>query len=71
MKEHDPQGQVIEVLPNDLYRVQMDQGKEVIAYRAGAMRTRKISIFLGDRVEVKIDPHGGKTTNRITWRLKA
>lgn len=70
-KQREPEGQVIEVLPNNLYRVQMDAGREVMAYMSGAMRSRKISLLVGDRVEVKLDPYGGKTTNRIVWRIRS
>lgn len=63
-------GQVTEVLPNMLYRVQMKDGPEILAYLAGKMRVNKIQVIVGDRVEVVLDPHGGKATNRVVRRLK-
>ena len=60
-------GTVIEALPNAMFRVILD-GKEesMIAYLAGKMRRFKIKVLIGDKVEVVIDPYGGK--GRITRR---
>ena len=64
---------VTERFPNLLYRVKVDPSKEddegYICYLAGKMRLRKISVIVGDRVRVKLDPAKGKATNRITYRL--
>lgn len=59
---------VIEVLPNLRYRLELSDGKEILAYSAGKIRKSKISIIPGDKVEVELDPYGGKATNRIIWR---
>lgn len=59
---------VIETLPNGRYRVEY-QGKEYICYLAGRVRKNNISILVGDRVRVTLDPYHGKDTNRITWRI--
>jgi translation initiation factor IF-1 len=69
MKSKEPNGVVIETLPNLTYRVEMNDGKVLMAYMAGKMKIRKIGISVGDRVEVVVDPHGGKATNRIVWRF--
>lgn len=61
-------GSVMAMLGDGLYQVEMDSGKEVICYLAGKMRVRNISVYVGDKVEVVLDPAGGKTTNRIVWR---
>lgn len=63
-------GQVIEALPNSLYRVQFEDGKILICYPSGKIQYNHIKIIIGDKVEVLIDPYGGKATNRITKRLK-
>lgn len=61
-------GVVEEALPNALFRVLMDDTKEVkLAYLAGKMRKFRIRVLVGDRVEIVSDPYGGK--GRITKRL--
>ncbi|MEK7621758.1 MAG: translation initiation factor IF-1 [Patescibacteria group bacterium] len=60
-------GVVLEALPNILFRVALDSGEEVLAYLAGKMRYHRIKVLVGDRVEVLLDPYGGK--GRITKRL--
>lgn len=70
MKKHNPEGVVTEVLPDGLYRITMDDDKEIIGYRGGKLKQRNIFILIGDRVEVVLDPYGGKATNRIVWRTK-
>lgn len=53
-------GFVTEALPNTLFRVDIGDGKIIIAYLAGKMRMHRIKVLIGDRVEVLIDPYGGK-----------
>lgn len=60
-------GMVTESLPNVLYRVDVG-GKEVICYLSGKMKINKIKVLVGDKVEVILDPYGGKNTNRIVRR---
>ena len=61
-------GTVVEALPNTLFRVELSDTKEVIlAYLAGKMRMNRIRVLIGDRVEMELDPYGGKA--RITRRL--
>ncbi|MAZ67690.1 translation initiation factor IF-1 [bacterium] len=61
------EGVVIEALPNALFRVQLESGEEMITYLAGKMRLHRIKVLLGDTVQVKIDPYGGK--GRIIRRV--
>ena len=62
-------GTVIENLPNAMFRVQYsDQEESEIAYLAGKMKLYRIRVLVGDQVEVKIDPYGGK--GRIVKRLR-
>jgi len=68
MKQNNPTGRVIETLAAARFRVQMEDGQEVICYLAGKMKVRNISVYVGDMVEVVLDPAGGKATNRIVWR---
>lgn len=66
-------GVVLEALPNTLFKVAIkDQAaetgeKELLAYLAGKMRLHRIKVLVGDRVELLLDPYGGK--GRITRRL--
>ena len=53
-------GTVVEALPNTLFRVDMGEGKLMITYLSGKMRMHRIKVLVGDRVEVLIDPYGGK-----------
>lgn len=61
-------GVVTEALPNALFRVKLD-GKEdiVMAYLAGKMRMHRIRVLIGDKVELVLEPYGGRA--RITKRL--
>ena len=63
------EAQIIESLPNALYKVVSSDGKEYLAYIAGKMRMNKIRVLVGDKVRVKLDPYKGKTTNRIIRRI--
>ncbi|MFW5853042.1 MAG: translation initiation factor IF-1 [Patescibacteria group bacterium] len=60
-------GVVIESLPNTHFRVELENGQEIMAYLSGKMRLNRIRVLVGDRVEVLLDPYGGK--GRITKRL--
>ena len=67
-KSNNPWGEVLEQLGGSRYRVAMDDGTEIIAYLSGKMRHRNINVYIGDKVEVALDPAGGHATNRIVWR---
>lgn len=61
-------GIVVEALPNTLFKVELDDTKEVIlAYLAGKMRMNRIRVLIGDKVELELDPYGGRA--RITRRF--
>jgi len=62
----DTRGVVTESLPNTLFRVQLEDGSEVLAYLAGKMRLHRIKVLVGDQVSLLLDPYGGKA--RITRR---
>lgn len=62
-----PTGVVEEVLPNSLFRVRMESGDLLLCYLAGKMRLHRIRVLVGDKVELVLDPYGGKA--RITRRL--
>ena len=53
-------GIVTEALPNTLFRVDIGEGKIILSYLAGKMRMHRIKVLVGDKVEVLLDPYGGK-----------
>jgi translation initiation factor IF-1 len=63
------EGTVIEALPATQFRVELDNGHEVLAYLSGKMRKYYIRILLGDRVRVEMSPYD-LTRGRITYRYK-
>lgn len=60
-------GFVVESLPNTLFKVSLAEDKLILAYLSGKMRLHRIKVLIGDRVEVILDPYGGK--GRIIRRL--
>lgn len=54
------EGTVEEALPNTLFRVKLDNGELVLSYLAGKMRLHRIKVLVGDRVQVQLDPYGGR-----------
>ena len=62
-------GMVIEALPATLFKVRLEDGREIMAHLSGKMRLHRIRVLVGDRVSVKLDEYGSKTGNRIVKRL--
>ena len=63
------EGTIVEALPGTMFRVQLDNGHEVLAYLSGKMRKYYIRVLLGDRVTVEMSPYD-LTRGRITYRYK-
>ena len=63
------EGVVNEVLPNTVFRVQLDNQHEITAYASGKMRKHRIRILAGDRVTVEMSPYD-LTKGRISFRHK-
>ena len=61
------EGTVIEPLPNTMFKVELDNGHQVLAYVSGKMRTHYIRILPGDRVVVELSPYD-LTRGRIIYR---
>ncbi len=59
-------GTVIEALPDTKFRVQLEDGRTVLAYLAGKMRLHYIKVVIGDRVAIELSDDG--TRGRITYR---
>ena len=62
-------GKVIEALPNAMFRVELDNGHEVLCHISGKMRMHYIKILPGDKVKVEITPYS-LDKGRITHRYK-
>lgn len=62
-------GEVVEKLPNAMFKVRLDNGHEVLATISGKMRKYYIRILPGDRVTVEISPYD-LTRGRISYREK-
>lgn len=63
------EGTVVEVLPNTMFRVELTNGKKIIAYLSGKMRMHFIRILPGDKVIVELSPYDLQK-GRITFRGK-
>jgi translation initiation factor IF-1 len=62
-------GLVLELLPNAMFRVKLENGHEVLAYTSGKMRKNRIRILVGDEVTVEMTPYD-LTKARIKLRHK-
>lgn len=62
-------GTIVEALPNTLFRVQLENGHEILAYLSGRMRKNYIRVLLGDRVRIELSPYD-LTRGRITYRYR-
>ncbi|MFP4395145.1 MAG: translation initiation factor IF-1 [Anaerolineales bacterium] len=62
-------GTVTEALKGTKFRVELDNGHEIVAYLSGKMRKYYIRILLGDRVKVELSPYD-LDRGRITYRYK-
>jgi len=64
------EGTVKECLPGTQFRVELENGHNVLAYLCGKMRKYYIRVLLGDRVLVELSPYD-LTRGRIIYRYKA
>ena len=62
-------GTVMELLPNAMFRVKLDNEHEILAHTAGKMRKHRIRVLAGDQVTVEMTPYD-LTKGRITFRFK-
>ncbi len=63
------EGKVIEPLPNAMFRVELDNGHQILAHISGKMRMNYIRILSGDKVTVELSPYD-LTRGRIVYRYK-
>ena len=62
-------GQVVELLPNAMFRVKLDNDHTILAHTSGKMRKNRIRVLAGDRVTVEMTPYD-LSKGRITFRFK-
>jgi translation initiation factor IF-1 len=63
------EGTVTEALPNATFKVELQNGHEVLAHISGKLRMNFIRILPGDKVKLELSPYD-LTKGRITWRTK-
>ncbi len=63
------EGTVVEPLPNAMFRVELDNGHQVLAHISGKMRMHYIRILPGDRVRVELSPYD-LSRGRVVYRYR-
>jgi translation initiation factor IF-1 len=63
------EGEIVETLPNAMFRVRLENGHVVLAHVSGKMRMHFIKIMVGDKVTIEISPYD-LSKGRISRRLK-
>ena len=62
-------GTVVELLPNAMFRVRLENDHEILGHTAGKMRKNRIRSIVGDRVHVEMTPYD-LDKGRIVFREK-
>src|ERR1035437_5928836 len=62
-------GTVMELLPNAMFRVKLENEHTILAHTSGKMRKNRIRVLAGDRVNVEMTPYD-LSKGRITFRFK-
>ncbi len=62
-------GTIIETLPNASFKVELENGHQVLAHISGKMRMHFIKILPGDKVMIELSPYD-LNRGRITYRYK-
>ena len=63
------EGTVVEALPNTNFKVELENGHQILAHISGKLRMNYIKILPGDKVKVELSPYD-LSRGRITWRAK-
>ena len=63
------EGTVLDTLPNAIFKVELENGHEILAHVSGKIRMNYIRIIPGDKVTVEMSPYD-LTRGRITYRFK-
>ena len=62
------EGSIIDVLPNQTFKVELENQHVVVCYTSGRLRQNRIRLVLGDAVKIEMTPYD-TTKGRITYRL--
>jgi len=62
------EGNIVDVLPNQMFKVELDNGHLVTCYTGGKMRQFRIRLVAGDKVRIEMTPYDLEK-GRITRRL--
>jgi translation initiation factor IF-1 len=62
------EGSIVDVLPNQTFRVKLTNEHEIICYTGGKMRQHRIRLVTGDRVRVEMTPYD-LSKGRIIFRI--
>ena len=68
-KSIEQDGTITEALSNAMFKVELENGHEIIAHISGKMRMNYIKILPGDKVKIEMSPYD-LTKGRITYRYK-
>ena len=63
------EGKVVEKLPNAMFKVELENGHQVLGHISGKLRMNFIKILTGDKVTIELSPYDLKK-GRIIWRDK-
>ena len=63
------EGKVVEKLPNAMFKVELENGNQVLGHISGKLRMNFIKILPGDKVTIELSPYD-LTKGRIIWRDK-
>ena len=63
------EGVVLELLPNAMFKVKLENNHVILAHSSGKMRKNRIRVLAGDKVTVQMTPYD-LTKGRITFRWK-
>jgi len=63
------EGTVVEALPNTMFKVELENGHQLIAHISGKLRMNYIKILPGDKVKLELSPYDF-SKGRIIWRAK-
>ena len=62
------EGEIVDVLPNAMFKVKLENGHEILSYISGKMRRFEIRILMGDKVSLEMTPYD-LSRGRIIRRL--
>ena len=66
-KNIEVDGEIVETLPNAMFKVVLDNGHQVLAHVSGKMRMHYIKILPGDKIKLELSPYD-LSRGRITFR---